>query len=47
MIIYRNKIVEIKSEYTLDLQNMLDKKNEYKRWGYEFELYVDKKLKLI
>lgn len=37
----QNKIVEIKSPWTLDEQNMKDKEKAYKEHGYEFELKVD------
>ncbi len=36
-----NLIVEIKSEYTLDDQNMKDKVYEYKRHGYNVKVIVD------
>lgn len=36
-----NTIVEIKSEYTLDIQNMIDKKTQYEAHGYNFILIVD------
>lgn len=36
-----NTIVEIKSEYTLDVQNMLDKIQQYKAHGHNFILMVD------
>lgn len=35
-----NKIVEIKSNYSLDKLNMKDKEKEYKKLGYDFELIV-------
>lgn len=38
-----NTIVEIKSEYTLNLQEMIDKMNAYKKLGYNFKLYVNEK----
>ena len=34
-------IVEIKSSYTLELQNMKDKFKEYKKLGYKTKLIVD------
>lgn len=36
-----NLIVEIKSEYILDKQNMIDKKNAYIEQGYKFKLICD------
>jgi len=39
-LINQNKIVEIKSTYTLDIINMKDKANEYKKLGYNFELII-------
>ena len=36
-----NMIVEIKSRYTLDIQNMKDKMKEYKKLGYDFMLICD------
>ena len=36
-----NMIVEIKSGWTLDLQNMKDKKESYLKHGYDFKLLVD------
>jgi hypothetical protein len=36
----QNKIVEIKSPWTLDEQNMKDKEKAYKEHGYDFELIV-------
>ena len=36
-----NMIVEIKSGWTLDLQNMKDKKEAYIKHGYDFKLIVD------
>ena len=39
-----NTIVEIKSEYWLDLSNMKDKSDEYKKLGFNFQLIVDGKL---
>lgn len=36
-----NLIVEIKSEYTLDEQNMKDKVSEYKKHGYNVCVMVD------
>ena len=38
-----NEIVEIKSAWTFDRQNMIDKKNAYKNAGYNFRLIVDHK----
>lgn len=38
-----NMIVEIKSNYTLDVQEMVDKSNEYKKLGYGFTLILDNK----
>ena len=38
-----NLIVEIKSEYTLDKQNMMDKKKAYLDLGYNFKLICDHK----
>jgi hypothetical protein len=38
----QNKIVEIKSPWTLDKQNMKDKEKAYKEHGYVFELIVGK-----
>lgn len=37
----QNMIVEIKSTYTLDVQNMKDKVKEYKNLGYNVKLIVD------
>lgn len=34
-------IVEIKSEYTYNKQEMIDKSNEYKRLGFNFKLILD------
>ena len=39
-----NKIVEIKSEYTLDIQNMKDKMKAYLDKGYDFELICNGKI---
>ena len=36
-------IVEIKSLYTLDKQNMIDKKQAYLDLGYKFKLICDHK----
>jgi hypothetical protein len=36
----QNKIIEIKSPYTLNEQNMKDKEKAYKEHGYKFELIV-------
>ena len=38
-----NMIVEIKSSYTLDKQNMIDKKQAYLDLGYKFKLICDHK----
>lgn len=38
-----NTIVEIKSDYTLDIQNMKDKFLAYKKLGYNTKLILDKK----
>lgn len=38
-----NMIVEIKSNYTLNLQNIIDKFNEYKNNGYKTKLIVEGK----
>jgi DNA-dependent RNA polymerase auxiliary subunit epsilon len=38
-----NTIVEVKSCYTLNLQNMKDKFLEYERLGYKVKLLLDKK----
>jgi hypothetical protein len=38
-----NTIVEIKSTWTLDVQNMKDKLKAYKKLGYEFKLILNKK----
>lgn len=38
-----NTIVEIKSKYTLDVQNMKDKVYEYKKLGYNFKLILEHK----
>ena len=35
-----NKIIEIKSDYYLDVIEMDDKEKEYKKQGYLFELIV-------
>lgn len=37
-----NKIIEVKSKYTLDYQNMIDKRQEYLKHGYSFELWYEK-----
>ena len=42
-ILSTNTIVEIKSNYTLNIQNMKDKKKAYKEAGYNFKLIVDNK----
>ena len=36
-----NTIVEIKSNYTLDIQEMKDKVKEYKNLGYNFKLILE------
>lgn len=36
-----NTIVEIKSTYWLDEENMKDKSQEYQRLGFNFQLIVD------
>ena len=36
-----NTIVEIKSTYTLDVQNMKDKVKKYKELGYDFKLILN------
>jgi len=38
-----NMLIEIKSSYTLDLQNMKDKFKEYEKLGYKTKLILDKK----
>lgn len=38
-----NEIIEIKSKFTLDKQNMIDKAKEYINEGYEFSLMLDGK----
>lgn len=38
-----NTIVEIKSNYTLDVQNMIDRKDSYIRNGYNFKLICEHK----
>lgn len=43
-LIEENKIVEIKSIYTFDKQNLKDKIKAYKECGYKFELILDKKI---
>lgn len=40
-ILNENKIIEIKSFYTYDEQNMNDKVKAYKEHGYNFELYLE------
>lgn len=35
-------IVEIKSNYIFDKQNMIDKSKVYKKLGYNFKLILDK-----
>lgn len=39
----KHLIVEIKSNWTLDKQNMQDKENSYRKLGYNFKLICDKK----
>ena len=39
----RNMIVEIKSSYTIDVQNMKDKFKSYKELGYDTKLILDHK----
>lgn len=43
LLIESNTIVEIKSTYTYDRQNMIDKSNQYKKLGYKFKLILDHK----
>jgi len=38
-----NGIVEIKSSWTYDEQNMKDKVKEYRKLGYDFKLMLNKK----
>lgn len=38
-----NTIVEIKSSWTLNVQEMKDKVKEYKKLGYAFKLILDHK----
>ena len=38
-----NTIVEVKSEWTLDKQNMIDKRKSYLKLGYNFELLYEHK----
>ena len=38
---YTNTIVEIKSNYTLNVQNMKDKKKAYEQAGYNFKLILE------
>lgn len=38
-----NEIIEIKSNYTYDKQNMNDKFKAYKKQGYKVKLILDKK----
>lgn len=42
-LIDTNTIVEVKSNYTLDIQNMKDKFNEYKKLGYNVKLILEHK----
>lgn len=42
-----NKIVEIKSSWTYDKQNMIDRIKEYKKQGYNFELLLEKETACI
>lgn len=39
-----NQIIEIKSNYTLDKINMIDRAEEYIKQGYEFQLVLDGKI---
>lgn len=39
-----NKIIEIKSDYTFDKQNMIDKFQSYRQKGYECSLILEKKI---
>lgn len=39
-IVSENKIVEIKSDWTLDKQNIKDKEKAYRKQGYNFELKI-------
>jgi hypothetical protein len=43
----QNKIIEIKSDYTLDIIEMRCKRDEYLKLGYSFELVVEGKSVLI
>lgn len=36
-----NTIIEVKSKYTLDIQNMYDRFTEYKKLGYKVDLLLD------
>ena len=38
----KNLIVEIKSNYTLDIQNLKDKVKEYLKLGYNFKLMLER-----
>lgn len=38
-----NQIIEIKSNYTLDKTNMIDRAKEYIKQGYKFQLVLDGK----
>ena len=40
----QNKIVEVKSDYTFDKQNMIDKYTKYKELGYNFGLLYEHKM---
>ena len=40
-LVNTNELVEIKSSYTLNVQNMIDKAAEYLRMGYKFKLILD------
>lgn len=42
-----NTIVEIKSKFTYDAQNMKDKLKAYQLHNYNFKLYIDKKLSIL
>lgn len=40
-----NTIIEVKSTYWLDIQNMKDKVKEYQKLHYNFKLYLDHEIK--
>lgn len=42
-LVETNTIVEIKSNYTLGIQNMIDRKKSYEELGYKFKLILEKK----